>query len=136
VVDRDVFLAAAIWQPGCHARNQQLVQMMEGDGLTVFMPQRETPPSSTAAQIVRQNIDGVRRSRVVLVVADHAGAGVYFELGAAHAMGKPVFIHSSTDVTALGKMVRGIWEMLPQIQRSTSVSELRSNLKRFIERER
>ncbi len=126
----DLFLGAGLRQTGCPERNANLIQLAESIGMSVFVPSRETVSQRalSAVEIVAQNCRGIEEACVFVFVPDEAGAGVYYELGFADALGKIVLGFSLRGVKGLGKAIEGRWEMLPADRRATGFDDFRAIL--------
>ena len=126
----DMFLGAGLRQPGCPERNANLVHLIESIGMSVFLPSRETPPERalSSVEIVRQNCRAIEESCLFVFVTDGAGAGVYYELGYADALGKTVLGFSLSGVNGLGKAIEGRWELLPDNRRASGLDDFRAIL--------
>lgn len=126
----DLFLGAGLRQPGCSGRNAALIRLAESVGMTVFSPGRETLSKGALSptEIVVQNCRAIEESCVFVFVPDDAGAGVYYELGFADALGKIVLGFSPRGVIGLGKAIEGRWELLPANRRAADFDDFRAIL--------
>jgi nucleoside 2-deoxyribosyltransferase len=107
--------------------------IVEEEGFRCDLPQEILPPGPSAdpIKVLRLNSKLVRSCDVVLSILDSPGEGVFFELGAAYALGKPIVAFRSQTNDHLGKVVEGVWLTLPQSRKATSLDELRFALRRL-----
>jgi hypothetical protein len=133
----DVFLGASLRQPGCLSRNLDVIDAIRSAGLTVFAPQQQLPlgASVTPDQIVARNRVGVRGSAIFLLIAEGAGAGVYYELGLADALGKAIVAFGAAPLADVGAVPVGRWSFIPESHRTESLPGLRTLLLSLRQRE-
>jgi nucleoside 2-deoxyribosyltransferase len=82
-------------------------------GLRVFSPLHEIGLGD-ANSVAPQDIDGLRRSRVIFALVDGLDAGTVFEVGFARSLNKPVVVFSeSTPEEPLKMMVGTGCEVVP-----------------------
>jgi hypothetical protein len=122
----DVFLGAGLRQPGCVPRNLEIIRVIRSAGLSVFAPQEQMPLSAgvTPVEIVDRNRIGVRGSALFLLIAEGAGAGVYYELGLADALGKAVVAFGPPPLPEVGAVPMGRWLLIPATNRADSLPRL------------
>jgi len=122
----DLFLAAGLRQPGCMDRNERIVEVAERLGMSVYSPGRDTIREQTLApvDILLQNRQAIEKADILLFVPDDAGAGVYYELGLADALGKTIVGFSLARVGDWGKIVEGRWALIEPERQATNFEEL------------
>jgi nucleoside 2-deoxyribosyltransferase len=127
----DVFLAAGLRQTGCLRRNQEVLDIATYCGLTMYSPgHRKNGLEVTPIESVTINRDAITRSKAVLFIPDNAGAGVFYELGTADALGKLVigYTESISNIN-FGKVIMGRWLMIPKEFKAYSIEQLYSLFK-------
>jgi nucleoside 2-deoxyribosyltransferase len=128
-----VFLNSPLSHIAAQTLNRKIKKILEEEGFICIMPQDILPPgrNTDPIEVFRQNFELVKRCDIVLSVLDAPGEGVIFELGVAHALGKPILAFRSDRQGYLGKVVEGMWLTLPESRKAKSLGELRSKLKHF-----
>lgn len=126
----DVFLAAGLRQPGCLSRNRDVIRTIRSAGLSVFAPQEQLPLDSpvTPSEIVERNRTGVIKSTLLLLIPEGAGAGVYYEVGLAEALGKSIIAFGLPPSAEQGAVPLGQWLSLSKDHRIDSLTQLRDLL--------
>lgn len=71
-------------------RVEAAVHQLEREGYRVYWPYRDTPQDRRELEIVRHNINAIRKADVVFIAWDGKSEGCLFDLGAAVALGKRV----------------------------------------------
>jgi len=106
--------------------NEQLKCILEEEGFKCIMPQEILPPGPNTApvKILRNNQHLIESSDIVLSVLDKPGEGVIFELGVAFTLGKSIVIFRSDEQDYLGKIVEGIYNLIPNDRKTGNPQEL------------
>ena len=114
--------------------NEELKRVLEEEGFECIMPQEILPPgpNTDPIKILRNNQQLMESSDIVLSVLDKPGEGVIFELGVAFAIGKPIVIFRSDEQDYLGKVVEGIYELMPEDRKAGNPQELRKIIRKCL----
>lgn len=130
-----VFLNAPLSHVAAQLLNEQIKALLEEEGFECIFPQEILPPGPEASpiEVFKQNTRFVKDCDVVLTVLDAPGEGVFFELGLAYALGKPIIIFRSDRQNYLGKVIEGLWQMMPDLRKATTLEKLRSVVRRLKE---
>lgn len=128
-----VFLNSPLSHIAAQTLNLKIKKILDEEGFICILPQDILPPGPNAdsQEVFKQNFEFVKQCDIVLSVLDAPGEGVIFELGVAHALGKPIVAFRSDRQSYLGKVVEGLWLTLPEARKARSFDELRSKLKHF-----
>lgn len=123
-----VFLNAPLSHIAAQLLNEQIKSLLEEEGFECIFPQQILPPGpeTSPIEVFRQNAKFVKDCDVVLSVLDAPGEGVFFELGLAYALGKPIIVFRSDRQNYLGKVIEGLWQMMPDLRKASNLEELRS----------
>jgi len=126
-----VFLNSPLADLAAQTVNLQIKNIVEEAGFDCIFPQEILPPGPEAdpLTVLRLNLEFIRRSDLVLSVLDSPGEGVFFELGVAYALQKTILAFRSRPGSYLGKVIEGLWQSLPEIQKADSLGVLKSRLK-------
>lgn len=126
-----VFLNASLSSFAAQNLNIKIKKILEEEGFSCILPQEILPPGTKVdpSEILRQNVEFVKKSDIVLSVLDAPGEGVIFELGFAHALGKTIVAFRSNEASYLGKVIEGLWSALPESKKAVTIDELRIKLK-------
>lgn len=129
----EIFLNSPLSHVAARILNNKIKEILEEEGFTCILPQSILPPGPSAdpKEVLKRNVESVKKCDIVLSVLDAPGEGVIFELGVAHALNKPVIAFRSNGQSYLGKVIEGLWLTLPQSQKATNLEELRHRLKHF-----
>ena len=113
--------------------NIKIRKILTEEGFNCIFPQEILPPGPNvdAVEVLNQNTKFVKSCDLVLSVLDEPGEGVVFELGIAHALGKPIIAFRSNGFGYLGKVLEGLWLELPDSRKAKNLEDLRSKLKAF-----
>jgi len=132
-----VFLNAPLSHIASQLFNEQIKSLLEEEGFKCIFPQQMLPPGpeTSPIEVFRQNAKFVKDCDVVLSVLDAPGEGVFFELGLAYALGKPIIVFRSDRQNYLGKVVEGLWQMMPDLRKASNLEELRHAV-RYLKKER
>ncbi len=135
VIRPTVFLNSPLSNLASQLLNIKIRNILEDEGYSCILPQKILPPTLSAdpEKVFRQNVEFVKECDIVLSVLDAPGEGVIFELGVAHALGKPIIAFRSNGQSYLGKVIEGLWLVLPESQKATSLNELKNKLRTFRE---
>jgi len=114
--------------------NEELKRVLEEEGFECIMPQEILPPgpNTDPIKILRNNQHLIESSDIVLSVLDKPGEGVIFELGVAFAIGKPIVIFRSDEQDYLGKVVEGIYELMPEDRKAGNLQELKKIIRKCL----
>ena len=82
-----------------------------------------------------RNREGVRGSAIFLLIAEGAGAGVYYELGLAEALGKAIVAFGAPPLADIGAVPVGRWSFIPEGRRAGSLPQLQALLLSLRQRE-
>jgi nucleoside 2-deoxyribosyltransferase len=128
-----VFLNSPLSHVAAQILNRKIKQILEDEGFICVMPQEILPPgpNTDAKEVFARNFELVKQCDIILSVLDAPGEGVIFELGVAHALGKPIIAFRSDRQGYHGKVVEGMWLTLPKSRKAKSLEELRGRLKHF-----
>jgi nucleoside 2-deoxyribosyltransferase len=126
-----VFLNSPLSYVAAQILNMKIKEILEEEGFSCICPQEILPPGANTdpKEIFRQNVKLVKQCDIVLSVLDAPGEGVIFELGVAHALGKPILAFRSNKQSYLGKVIEGLWAELPESRKAETLDELRNKLK-------
>lgn len=129
-----VFLNASLSSPDKRIFNERLKRIVTEEGLECLMPQEILPPGQNIddVDILKSNKRLIESSDVVLSVLDEPGEGVIFELGVASALGKPIIIFRSDEQDYLGKVVEGVYKLLPEEMKTGDLQELGAVIRKCI----
>ena len=129
-----VFLNASLSSSGKRIFNERLKRIVIEEGLECLLPQEILPPGRNLdeVEILKTNQRLIESSDIVLSVLDKPGEGVIFELGVAFALGKPIIIFRSNEQDNLGKIIEGIYKLLPQDRKTGNLRELRTILRKCL----
>lgn len=87
-----------------------LIEQARGDlramGLSVFSPFHEVGHGS-AEDVVLLDLEGIDRADIVFAVGDGLDSGTIYEIGYAHAKGKPVIVYCENESDENKKMMKG-----------------------------
>jgi len=78
---------------------RKLVSNLEADGHKVHWPLRDTKQDAKAIDICRENVAAMRKAHIIYIYFMPGSAGSKFDLGAAFAMGKPIYIVNDVQPT-------------------------------------
>lgn len=114
--------------------NEELKRVLEKEGFECVVPQEILPPgpNTDPIKILRNNQCLIESSDIVLSVLDKPGEGVIFELGIAFALGKPLVIFRSDEQEYLGKVVEGIYNLIPDDRKTGNLKELGSLVRKCL----
>ena len=129
-----VFLNASLSSPDKRIFNERLKHIVIEEGLECLLPQEILPPGQNIddVEILKNNKCLIESSDIVLSVLDKPGEGVIFELGVAFALGKPIIIFRSDEQDYLGKIVEGIYKLLPEDRKTGNLQELGTILRKCL----
>ena len=87
--------------------------------------------NSSDKEIYQRNFDAISNSRALLFLPDHAGEGVFMEVG--YAIGKEIIVIGFSQIGLLdhGRMTSGLWECLPKHFQTKSFKELQETIERL-----
>lgn len=133
VASPKVFLNAPLSDTVAQNMNIKIKKILEEEGFICILPQEILPPGTNVdpKEVLRRNVELVKKCDIVLSLLDAPGEGVIFELGLAHALGKRIVAFRSNKVCFHGKVVEGLWSKLPESRKAMTLDELRSKLKRL-----
>lgn len=99
--------------------------------LNLFLPGKALPVSNSlpAEIILNKNLNEILASDIFICALDHAGEGVFIELGFALAHDKYIFILSERPVTSYGKFIQAI---ASKHSFANSVNQLVKQVQRYI----
>jgi len=108
--------------------------MLEEEGFKCIMPQEILPPgpNTDPVKILNSNQRLIESSDIVLSILDKPGEGVIFELGVAFALGKLIVIFRSDEQEYLGKIVEGIYQLIPNDRKTGNIKELGKIVRRCL----
>ncbi len=66
------------------------VSELEISGNEVYFPKRDTPQDTSASEVLKANLRGIKWCDEVHVLWDGSSYGTIFDLGSAYALGKPI----------------------------------------------
>ncbi len=97
VAKKRVFLAAPLFSEAERNYNLSVANQLRKEGFEVWLAQEKgivklgTPPEKQ--HLFNEDLEGIRNSAVILAILDgtDVDAGTAFELGYAHALGKPLY---------------------------------------------
>lgn len=99
-----VYLASSLKN---YELNSKLHKVLESKGIECFLPQKDALEESlrnsgngnheTSSRVRNLNVEGIKRSDIVLAVAKHLGADSAWECGFATGLGKPLILIRSPD---------------------------------------
>ena len=114
--------------------NEELKLVLEEEVFECVMPQEILPPGLNIdpVKILINNQHLIESSDVVLSVLDKPGEGVIFELGVAFALGKSIVIFRSDEQDYLGKIVEGIYSLIPSDRKTGDLQELGSIIRKCL----
>ena len=101
-----VYLAGPFFNIGQRWLIEESLGALRAMGLRVFSPLHEVGLGD-ANSVAPQDIDGLRRSRVIFALADGLDAGTVFEVGFARSMNKPVVVFAESTSEEPLKMMMG-----------------------------
>lgn len=121
-----VFLNASLSSSTARIFNERLKRIVIEEGLECLLPQEILPPGRNIdeVEILKTNQRLIESSDIILSVLDKPGEGVIFELGVAFTLGKPIVIFRSDEKNYLGKIVEGIYKLIPQDRKTGNLQEL------------
>jgi len=85
--------------------NREVADVLEHSGYSVYLPQRDAPATGSSADVFASNIEALRRADVVVAVLVNYGRDLAFELGFAHALGKPIIALAETSEYLRDEMI-------------------------------
>jgi len=92
-------------------RNERIAARLEGAGIKIYLPQRDTDQKLAPKKICLKNLEAIKRCKgVILVLSDTRG--VYLEAGYAKALGKTIIGLRVPETRALGRMVRNFLDAM------------------------
>jgi nucleoside 2-deoxyribosyltransferase len=97
----DVYLAGPFFNEEEVAFVDKLAALLEKIGLKVYNPKEEggilgeTAPWEKASEIFEEDCRGIRGSEIILAIIDDFDPGTIWEMGYAHALGKPIITISN-----------------------------------------
>lgn len=102
-----VYFAAPLFTSAEREWNAMLAGKLRDRGIDVYLPQDEEPREKAAKAIFDSNVFGLNRAGVVVAVVDGSDpdSGTSWEVGYAHALGKPIVLVR----TDLRSFVEGPW---------------------------
>jgi len=116
----NVYLAAPLFSEAECDFNSRLRDELEGIGMNVFLPQEhsndiDSEQDARQESIFSKNVEAIHKSDIMIAVLDGADvdSGTAWEIGYAHALGKPVY-GLRTDFRTLG--IEGVVNLM--IERS------------------
>ncbi|MEL6560489.1 MAG: nucleoside 2-deoxyribosyltransferase [Bacteroidota bacterium] len=128
----DIYIATSLKQSNSTVRNTVVTKVIERLSLEFYLPKIDN--SATDLEIFSRNIKALELSRNVIFIPDQAGDGVFFEVGMAHALNKPIYGYSQLNEISQGRMAKGLWDFIPDDMKSKSEIELYNKLKNSIRR--
>ncbi|WP_171090276.1 nucleoside 2-deoxyribosyltransferase [Usitatibacter rugosus] len=113
-------------------RNAEIAVIVRAAGMSLFSPQEQLPLDAkvTPVEIVEHNRNGLLACSIVIFVPEGAGAGVYFEVGMAEALGRIVVAFGPPPAPTEGAVPLGHWLRIPPAMRADSLDELGRILRR------
>jgi len=75
--------------------NSRLCEALESNGISCYLPQRDTNQHGTPEEIFKQNIQGIKNSKSLLAVALNETPNWGAEVGFAYALGKDIIALTS-----------------------------------------
>lgn len=129
-----IFLNASLSLPWERLLNKRLKRILIEAGFECLLPQEILPPGRNIdeVEILKNNQRLIESSDVVLSVLDKPGEGVIFELGVAFALGKAIIVFRSSEEDNLGKIIEGIYKLLPKDRKARNLRELRTILRKCV----
>lgn len=129
-----VFLNASLSSARARIFNERLKRIVTEEGLECLLPQEILPPGRNIdeVEILKTNQRLIESSDIVLSVLDKPGEGVVFELGVAFTLGKPIIIFRSSEEDNLGKIIEGVYKLLPEDSKAGNLRELRTILRKCL----
>lgn len=105
-IRRQVYLAGPFFDLAQVWLVQQLCADLRDVGLSIFSPYHDIGLGS-ANDVVEKDIEGIRKSDLVLAITDGLDAGTIYEIGFARALNKPVIVYSERHHGESLKMMEG-----------------------------
>ena len=129
-----VFLNASLSSIAERLFNEEIRRVLTKEGFECILPQEDLPPgrNTNAIKTLRNNKRLIESSDIVLSVLDKPSEGVIFELGVAFALGKHIVIFRSDEQDYLGKIVEGIYQLIPENRKTGNLQELGAIIKRCL----
>ncbi len=129
-VSPKVFLNSPLSHIAAQMLNSEIKRILVEEGFNCILSQDQLPPvpETDPLDVFTRNIELVNECDIVLTVLDSPGEGVVFELGIAYALRKPILAFRSDKQGYLGKVLEGLWRILPTSRRATTLEELRTRL--------
>ena len=87
--------------------NDLLAKLLEEEGFSTYLPQRDTPLVSDVKEVFEANIKAISSANIVVAVLVNHGRDLGFELGYAYALGKPIIALVGDDDYKKDKMIFG-----------------------------
>lgn len=103
---RQVYLAGPFFDLSQLWMVEEARRNLRESGLKVFSPYHDIG-LGRAADVVEQDLEGIRQSDLVFAIADGLDAGTIYEIGYARAIGKAVVIYSERESEEALKMAEG-----------------------------
>lgn len=85
-------------------RNLKIAESLERNGVKVFLPQRDVDPKKSSKEIIKEELEAIKKSEGVIVVLSNT-RGIYIEAGYAKALGKKLIglkVEETREMSGVG----------------------------------
>jgi hypothetical protein len=109
---KDVFVTSTLKSEWNRVFNPALCSALEGVGVSVHLPQRDTEQTGTELDKFHQNIDGINDSRRVIAVGLNESINWGLEVGYSYGSGKQIILLTTSDHVIPTMSLGMYWEII------------------------
>ena len=135
-MSKKIFICSKLGDKNQHKFNLVFFKICKELGFEPYLPQIEVPfgISKTPLEILEANEKAIDSSDLALMIFDKSGAGGAMEYQRIYISKKPIIAYrskKSLDTEYLGMMLEGAWQRISNLNKGSSVSEIKNILKRY-----
>lgn len=90
-------------------RNERIVKKLEGAGIKIYFPQRDTDQKLSPKKILSKNSEALQKSDAIIVILADS-RGIYLEAGYAKGIGKKIIGLKVEETRSLGPISRNFFD--------------------------